>query len=416
MLNIITSWFSTHGFDPALAELMARGATAASILVVCIIANFVAKHLIVRGLGYLISQTENQRDDIFMERKVLSRLAHFAPAVVVYLLAPVALEGYESLITLMSNIIFIYMIFLGMLFIDSLLNALVDIYRTFDASRNIPIKSFVQIAKLVVFLIGTIFIISIILGKTPLYLISGLGALTAVLMLVFKDTLLGFVAGIQLTTNKMLARGDWLEMPKHNADGVVLDVTLTTVKVQNWDKTITTVPTYALISESFKNWRGMSESAGRRIKRAIYIDINSIKLCDDAMLKRFQKITLIGDYLDTKINEITAYNKNNQIGDDALINGRRLTNVGTFRAYVEAYLKEHPLINKNMTFLVRQLAPTEHGLPIEIYVFCRDKVWRNYEAIQADIFDHLLAVAPEFDLRVFQIAAGSDFRAAIQAA
>jgi len=227
---------------------------------------------------------------------------------------------------------------------------------------------------------------------------------------VFKDAILGFVAGVQLTTNKMVAIGDWVEMPKYNADGDVIEVALTTVKVQNWDKTITTIPTYALITESFRNWRGMKESGGRRIKRAICIDMNTIALCSEEMLQRFSQIQYISEYIAQKKKEVAEYNKERGVDEANRVNGRRLTNIGTFRAYVVAYLRNHPMISQDMTFLVRQLSPNEHGLPIEIYVFCRDQVWANYEAIQADIFDHILAVVPEFDLRVYQSPSGTDFQ------
>jgi miniconductance mechanosensitive channel len=240
--------------------------------------------------------------------------------------------------------------------------------------------------------------------------------MTAVVMLVFRDAILGFVAGIQLSANQMVSPGDWIEMPKYGADGDVLEVALTTVKVRNWDKTITTIPTYALISESFKNWRGMKESGGRRIKRAIHIDMHSIRFCDEPMLQRFSKIEFVSEHLARKRQEIAHWNADRGVDDSAPINGRRLTNIGTFRAYLIAYLRAHPMIHQEMTFLVRQLAPTPHGLPLEIYVFSRDQVWANYEGIQADIFDHVLAVAPEFDLRIFQTPTGGDVRAALEAA
>jgi miniconductance mechanosensitive channel len=270
-------------------------------------------------------------------------------------------------------------------------------------SNRIPIKGFIQVFKIIIYFTAAIFIISILLNKTPIYLFSGLSALTAVLMFIFKDAILGFVAGIQLSANRMVATGDWISMPKYGADGDIVEIALTTVKVQNWDKTITTIPTYALITESFKNWRGMSESGGRRIKRAISIDMNTIGFCTEDMLRRFGKIQYISDYIEKKKIELQEINKIEQVDTSSLVNGRRMTNIGTFRAYVEAYL------NKEMTFLVRQLAPTEHGLPIEIYVFSKDQEWANYEAIQANIFDHILAVVPEFDLRVFQDPSGSDF-------
>ena len=237
---------------------------------------------------------------------------------------------------------------------------------------------------------------------------SGLGAMTAVLMLVFKDPILGFVAGIQLISNRMLKNGDWIEMPKYGADGDVTDITLTTVKVRNWDNTITTIPTYALINDSFKNWRGMQESEGRRIKRALHVDMNSIQFCSAEMVERFSGIGLIVDYIQGKNQVIERHNADlGTLANDA-VNIRRLTNVGTFRAYAEAYLKSHPMINKRLTCMVRQLAPTRHGLPLEIYAFCQDKAWTNYEGIQADIFDHLLAIAGEFELKIYQSPAGTD--------
>jgi miniconductance mechanosensitive channel len=305
------------------------------------------------------------------------------------------------------------MIILGIIIIDSFLNAAHDVYNTYPVLREIPVKSFIQVTKLVFYFIGGIFIISIAINKTPIYLFSGLGAMTAVLMFIFKDAILGFIAGIQLTANRMVSHGDWIAMPKYGADGDVLEVGLTTVKVQNWDKTITTIPTYALISESFQNWRGMQESGGRRIKRAVYIDVNTIKFCTEEMLERFRKIQYISDYMEKKRAELEEFNKN--IDGSSQINRRRLTNIGTFRAYVDAYLKNHPMINQNMTFLIRQLEPTENGLPIEIYVFCKDIVWANYEAIQADIFDHILAAVHDFELKIFQNPTGSDFRELMKA-
>jgi miniconductance mechanosensitive channel len=303
---------------------------------------------------------------------------------------------------------------MGMLVIDSFLNAAQDIYGSFEVSREIPIRSFVQALKIVIYFTGGVFLISIVLNKTPVYFLSGLGAMTAVLMLIFKDAILGFVAGIQLTVNKMVSHGDWIEMPRYGADGDVLEITLTTVKVQNWDKTITMIPTYALIGESFKNWRGMQESGGRRIKRAVNINLNTIKFCTEEMLERFSKIRYIPDYIEKKRKEFAEYNTELQVDDSRLANSRQLTNIGTFRAYVVSYLRNHPMINQDMTFLIRQLKPTEYGLPIEIYVFCKDIAWANYEATQADIFDHIFAVLPEFDLNVYQIPAGSDFRESIK--
>ncbi len=392
------------------ASLLVRGGAIILVILFSLLADLVTRRFIVKVLSYLIARTETKKDDILLQRKVLVQLAHLAPALVVYTMAPFVLEGYDRLITLTTRAVIIYLIVIAILIADSLLSAFLDIYQTYDVAKEKPIKGFIQVLKIVAFSLGGIFIISTILDKTPIYFLSGIGALTAVLLLVFKDTILGFVAGVQLTANKMVAQGDWIEMPKYGADGDVIEVALTTVKVQNFDKTITTIPTYALISDSFKNWRGMKESGGRRIKRAVNIDINTIGFCTEEMLERFSRIQYISDYIANKKKELAEYNAAHHVDESVPVNGRRLTNIGTFRAYVIAYLKNHPMINQEMTFLVRQLPPGEHGLPIEIYVFCKDQEWASYEAIQADIFDHILSVVPQFDLRVFQNPSGNDFR------
>ncbi len=414
MLELIEQWVPSFGLDPYWTNLAARAIFLGAILVLSLIADFIARRGVMRVLARMIRHTRWNWDDTLLQRHVLNRIGHFAPAIVIYLLVPYALQGYDKASHFFTQLVLIYMIVLGLLVLDAMLNVVVDVYRSRERTRYIPIRSFVQVIKLIVYFIGVVFIVSITLGKTPLYLLSGLGALTAVLMLVFKDAILGFVAGIQLTANRMVSRGDWIEMAKYGADGDVLDVTLTTVKVQNWDKTITTIPTYALISDAFKNWRGMSESDGRRIKRAINIDINSIRMCDDALLSHLGKIHLLKNYLHEKRADIAACSASNTHAEDSPLNARRLTNVGTYRAYIIEYLRNHPMINQDMTFLVRQLAPTSQGLPLEVYVFCKDKDWANYEAIQADIFDHLLAVISEFDLHVYQQPAGSDFRVLVE--
>ncbi|MFC2173325.1 mechanosensitive ion channel family protein [Acidobacteriota bacterium] len=410
MCELIQDWLVAKGLSIDIAGSLARSIAIASVIVLSILAHLLIKRLILKGLRSLILHTATKWDDALLERRVLSRLSHIAPALVIWVMVPLALEGYDRTVFVITRATLIYMLFVGLLVVDAFLNAVLDIYRTFDVSRQTPIKGFVQSVKLVVAIITVFIIISIILNKTPFYLLSGLGALTAVLMLIFKDAILGFVAGIQLTANKMVTRGDWIAMPKYDADGTVTEVALTTVKVQNWDKTITTIPTHALISESFRNWRGMQVSGGRRIKRAIYIDMNTIKFCSEAMLKRFSKINYISEYIDSKKKELEEYNVEHRFDYTSLSKGRHLTNIGTFRAYLIAYLKDHPMINKEMTFLVRQLHPTENGLPIEIYVFCKDTAWVAYEAVQADIMDHILAIAPEFFLRIFQNPTGSDFQ------
>ncbi len=410
MVRQLQEWLASSGLDVFNSGVLANLIAICALLVISIVLNFVGRQLLLGIVYYVVSKSETKWDDIFLKRKVFNNISHYLPALGIYLVLPIVFLGSPQLIDIATNLVYIYIIFVSVLVLDSFLKAIQDVYQEFEVSKKVPIKGIVQVLQIVVYFVGIIFFIALILNKSPFYLLSGLGALTAILLLVFKDVILGFVAGIQLAANKMVMQGDWIEMPKYGADGDVIDIALTTVKIQNWDKTITTIPTYALISDSFKNWRGMQDSGGRRIKRAITIDINSIKFCDEEMIERFSKIRYISDYVEQKKKEVAEYNSLNKVDTEMLVNRRRLTNVGTFRAYIVAYLKNHPKIHQNMTFLVRQLKPTELGLPLEIYVFTNDIEWANYEAIQADIFDHLLAILPEFDLRVFQNPSGQDFQ------
>ncbi len=413
MLELLQSGLMNQGLTESLSFYGARTITLTGTLALAIIAGFIAKRYIVVAINYLLSLISKSRakwHEALLRQKVLTRLARLVPVVVVYDLIPVALEGHDALISIIRSGLLIYMVILMVLVLSALLNSAEDAYKNYRGIKAAPIKGLIQALKIVLYFLATVFIVSLLLNKTPIYLLSGIGALAAIMMLVFRDAILGFVAGIQLAANKMIAVGDWIEIPKYGADGDVLEVALTTVKVQNWDKTITTIPTYTLISESFKNWRGMSDSEGRRIKRSLNIDMNSIRFCDEEMLKRFAKIQYISAYVETKKRELQDFNQSKKIDNVSLVNGRRMTNVGTFRAYIVAYLDNHPMVNRDMTCIVRQLPSTEHGLPIEIYVFSKDKEWASYEAIQADIFDHLLAVVKEFDLRIYQSPTGSDFR------
>jgi miniconductance mechanosensitive channel len=410
MRNEIVKWFIERGLGENITGYLMNVLFILIILVLSYLVNIIAKRVILAGVSRLIKSSSSSWDDIFLKNKVFKKLSHVAPALVIYLLIPLAFPDSTFFVSLVKDGTIIYMIIITLMVLDSFLNTCHDIYQTFEVSKEIPIKGIVQAIKIILIFIGGIMILSTITNKTPLYFLSGLGALTAVLMLIFKDAILGFVAGIQLSANNMVHKGDWIEMPQFGADGDVLDVSLTTVKVQNWDKTITTIPTYSLISHSFRNWRGMQESGGRRIKRALFIDMTSIKFCDREELERFSRIQYISEYIERKNAELSEYNQEHGVDESSLVNGRKLTNIGTFRAYVEAYLHNHPKIHQNMTFLVRQLAPTDHGLPLEIYVFSNDQVWARYESIQADIFDHFLAAIPAFDLRVFQNPSGADFQ------
>ncbi len=408
MIDVFRNWVHGIGLSQAQIEIAILGAGLVGIVLVAVILNWLAKQVILRTVIAVIRRSKTQWDDVLIEHRVLIRLSHIAPAVAINWLAPVFFaDKVEFILALKMGVnIYLIIIFLGV--IDSFLNAVLDLYNRAQKARRVPLKGFLQGIKLVINLSGLILILSIAFGKSPIYFLSGLGAITAVLLLVFRDAILGFVAGIQISVNNMVQVGDWVEMPKYQADGDVIDVTLTTVKVQNWDKTVTTIPTYALISDSFKNWRGMTESGGRRIKRSICIDMNSVEFVDEELLNRFKRYELLKPYVDEKVKEVESYNQAKKADLSEMINGRRITNVGTFRAYCVAYLRNRPDIHQGMTFLVRQLEPTPQGLPLQIYVFTKDIRWANYEGIQADIFDHLLAAIPQFNLKVYQQPSGKD--------
>lgn len=410
--SILMSW----KLNESLAELFSALIVIAGILLLAVIINFIAKKLILGVIRRFVAKTKNQWDDAFVEHKVFQRLSHIAPALVIYSLAPVPFPDSESATQVIQRFAIAYMILVGIFVVDSALTALTKVYQRTEVSREKPIQAYVQVVKVLLYIVAGILVISTLLNKSPWVMLSGLGAMTAIVLLVFKDTILGFVASIQLSRYDMVRRGDWIEMKKYGVDGDVIDVSVNTVKVRNFDKTITTIPTYSLIADSFKNWRGMQESKGRRIKRAINIDMNSAKFCTEEMIKRFSKFEYIKDYVEQKNKELAEYNKEKKVDLNELVNGRRLTNLGTFRAYIQGYLRNHPKIHTEggFTFLIRQLDPSANGLPIELYVFSNDINWINYEAIQADIFDHLLAVIPEFDLRVFQNPTGEDLRLGLE--
>jgi miniconductance mechanosensitive channel len=371
------------------------------ILLLAWVSNWLTKSLLNNRLRILVSKSKNKFDDELHQHGFFKRIGHIVPAIVIYLLGQLLIEN-PSLLAFLQKTAVIYVLISAVMALSALLNTIEDSYNASNLAKKAPIAGFIQVAKLFVVIIAGLLIISNLMDKSPLLLLSGLGAVTAILLLLFRDTILGFVAGIQIAANRMVNTGDWIEMPKYGADGDVLQVGLTTVKVQNWDKTISTIPTYALISEPVKNWRGMTESGGRRIKRSLNIDIQSIRFCDQDMLNEFTKIRYIKNYIQVKLEKLQRFHSEQHIDTTDLVNSRRLTNIGTLRAYMQAYLENHPDINKDMTLMVRQRPPTELGLPLEIYCFCADKSWVNYEGIQSDIFDHLLAILPSFKLRAYQ--------------
>lgn len=376
------------------------------ISTIAAIAYFVARKIILKLVHKVVDKTKTKWDDILLENNVFNKLTHVVPGLILYYSIGTVLSG--TLLVLSRGVINVYLILMILLAIDAFVNSLHHIYSTLELSKSRPIKGYVQVIKIVLYFVATILILATILNKEATNLFTGLGAIAAILILVFKDTLLGFVASIQLSANKMVEVGDWISMPNHNADGDVLEVSLNTVKVQNWDKTIATIPTYALVSESFNNWRGMSESGGRRIKRHVLLDMKSVKFCSDELMSNFKNIHLLKEYIEEKEKENNTYNELHNINNSSIVDKKALTNIGTFRKYLEKYLKANPNIHSDMTFLVRQLQHTEKGIPIEIYAFSNDQAWANYESVQADIFDHILAIIPEFELNVYQSPSGDD--------
>jgi miniconductance mechanosensitive channel len=408
LIDEIRSWLSAQGMSDAWAVPLADLASLLALVFCAFLVNWIAKKIILRIVQAAVKKTTVTWDDAFLESGVFTRLSHIAPALVVTAFGPRFFVRDDALVKALAVGVNVYLIVIVLMVLSALMNAAVMIYDQSASTKYVPIKGFVQGAKLVVFLFGIILILSVLLDQSPVYFLSGLGALTAVLLLVFRDALLGLVAGIQISVNRMIQVGDWIEMSKYGADGDVIDVSLTTVKVRNWDKTITTVPTYALISDPVKNWRGMQDSGGRRIKRSILIDMSTVSFVDDALLQKLRTFKRLRPHLEEKLPEIEAWNAREQADPSVPANARRLTNLGCFRAYVTAYLKENPNIHQSMTFLVRQLQPTDKGLPLEIYVFTNDTRWAIYEGVQADIFDHLLAVIGEFGLAVYQSPSGRD--------
>lgn len=405
-MEFITNWVEGFDLEPTTARYLTISLEILAIALICIIANFITKKIVVRIITRVISNNKYTWDNVFIERKVFHRLSHIVPAIIIYQFAS-TFQNYETFIQKASNT---YIILIMLLVINSTLHAINDIYRTFEVSKTRPIKGYIQVANIIFVTIGAILIIANLIGESPLVLLGGIGALSAVIMLVFQDSILGLVAGVQLTTNDMVRVGDWIEMPKYDADGDVIDITLNTVKVQNWDKTISMIPAYALVSSSFKNWRGMQDAGGRRIKRSIYLDTTSIGFCSPEMMERLKQIQILSDYITVREEEIEEYNRKHKVRRENPVNGRAMTNIGVFRAYVENYLKRHPGIRQDMTLMVRQLDPTENGLPLEVYAFTNKIEWAVFESIQSDIFDHLFAIAKEFGLRLFQNPTGNDFK------
>jgi miniconductance mechanosensitive channel len=398
-------WLDSSGLQ--LTPMMATG-----IILLVIILTALVVHVILH-LGVLRTlkrHAQLQWQDALFKTGLFKHAALTLQGVILYTQARIWLDSDSAALPVIETVTELWILLFALLTLFSLLDTLHELSRFSEKIKTLPLRGIFQGIKLVASVIALILAIALLIDKSPLLLFSGLGAMTAVLLLVFKDPILGFVAGIQLSANNMLAVGDWLEMPKYGADGDVIDISLTTVKVRNWDKTITTIPTYALISDSFKNWRGMQETGGRRIKRPVFIDATSVRFLSDLDIQHLRKVQLLSTHIETKLKEIAEDNQTNHVDSSTPANGRRLTNLGVFRAYLTAYLKANKKIHKDLIQMVRQLEPGASGIPLEVYAFTNDTNWVAYEGIQADIFDHIFALLPEFDLRVYQNPTGHDMR------
>ena len=371
-----------------------------------VVSYFIVKRIVYIIVKTITAKTKTKIDDLVFNEKLIRRISIIAPVFVLNRFSYL-LPQFENEIEILSAILIVLMI---MLTVGSFLTSYNEIYERIGKNADRPIKGYLQVAKIFIYLFGAIFIIGIITGQNVWNLFAGLAAASALILLIFRDTILSSVASVQISSYDLIRKGDWIEMQKYGADGDVIDISLNVIKVQNWDKTIAVIPTYKLLEESFINWRGMQMTGSRRIKRSILIDVNSVKFCDEEMLNRFKKYQLISEYLETKTEEIKKHNAEKGVDETQLINGRRLTNLGTFRIYLENYLKQRKDVNTGLTFMIRHLDPGPAGIPIEVYVFATTTEWVKYEGIQADIFDHIFAVVPLFDLKVFQTPSGTDFR------
>ena len=379
MNGILIGW----GVDPKIANTFDEMIIAALLVILAIGLDYLCQAIFVGSMKKLAQHTHYQWDSLLLKRKVVHHLVHTIPGILVYALLPLAFIRGKGLLLLSQKICAVYIVFALLLAINGFILVFLDMYNMRQVNKNRPIKGFMQVLQVLLFFIGGIVIIAILIGKSPASLFAGLGASAAILMLVFKDTILGFVAGIQLSANDMLRPGDWITVPGSNANGIVQEITLNTVKIQNFDNTISTIPPYTLVSASFQNWRGMVESGGRRVMKSIFLDLNTIKFCTPDMLNTFRKeIPLLADY---KPDE-----------------GVTPTHSQMFRVYVEKYLTSLPVVNTDLDLIISQLQSTEYGVPIQIYFFSRNKIWKEYERIQSDIFDHFFAMIPKFELKVYQ--------------
>jgi len=402
--------YTSLGMSEEFAKEYANYSEFLIALALAILGFYLLRFILRSFIVKTIQKSKNKWDDLLIQHRILHKASYLAPGFIMSISVDHILKNVNWLLDLSHLLLDIYFAVVFAVIVNALLSVFSNVIISTTSAKKIAIKGVTQVLKIIVYVILGIVIISYLMGKQPGTVLAGLGAASAIILLIFRDTILGFVGGIQLSAYDMVREGDWVSLPKHNADGTVIDISLTTVKVQNWDKTISTIPTYALVSESMTNWRGMEESGGRRIKRAVNIDMNSVTFSSKEELDKFKKIHLLKDYIEKKEEELKKHNEKENIDNSVLVNGRRQTNLGIFRAYLIEYLRRKPEINNEMTFLVRQLNPSEKGIPMEIYMFSKIQSWAEYEAVQADIFDHVIAAIPEFGLRVFQEPSGADFR------
>jgi len=401
--HVILNFLTDKGFSEHVAQYLNMLILLIGLLIIIIIVDLIIKKTLIVGFSKFAERSKTNFDDLLIANKVPRNIAHIIPLLIAIKFVPNVFSDFYNFENIIEKGLIVFAIVLTLWIVRSLLNALKDYLKTLPSLKDKPIDSYIQVFMIFAWFGGFMSAIAIVTGIPFLKFATGLGAISAVIILVFKDTIMGFVASIQVSINDMVRIGDWITFEKYGADGDVTEINLATVKVQNFDKTITTIPTYALISDSFKNWRGMTNSDGRRIKRALNIKQDSIKCLSEEDIKALKKIELIQSYLETKQKDISEYNETNAIDKALLLNGRNLTNIGVFRKYIQTYIENHSAINKDMTIMVRQLPPTAQGLPIEIYAFSSDKRWANYEYIMADIFDHVLSAVPYFGLEIFEL-------------
>jgi miniconductance mechanosensitive channel len=397
------------GLTETLSKYLNMFALLLALLIIAFVVDFITRKILVKTFNQFASSSKTNFDDLLVHNKVPRNIAHIIPLLIALEFVPIVLIDFNHFEKILEKGLQVFAIVLALWIIRSLLNTLKDYFKTLPRLKDKPIDSYVQVFMIFAWIGGFMSAIAIITDIPFIQFVTGLGAISAVIILVFKDTIMGFVASIQVSINDMVHIGDWITFEKYGADGDVIEINLATVKVQNFDKTITTIPTYALISDSFKNWRGMANSGGRRIKRSLNITQNSVKYLSKNEVDSLKKIQLITSYLETRQNDIDNYNQQHSINKDILINGRNLTNLGVFRKYIDSYLKNHSAINKDMMIMARQLAPTTQGIPLEIYAFSSDKRWENYEYIISDVFDHIIAAVPYFDLEVFEMPSTTSF-------